>query len=187
MNEQLALLAAVFSAIATALAAIATWRAPITAAKLAETMRREAERADERRRQKLYVFSLLMQERAQIHSENGVRALNLVDVAFSESREVRDAWAELFSAFSLKPLPPHVVSERLLKLLGAIAKDIGLANDLRSDDLNRVSFPVVQEQDQIIRNMQRQQTLARLLAENAAGTSPASSSTPNTLWPPRPE
>jgi hypothetical protein len=35
MNENIALLAAVFSAIATALAAFATWRAPTAAAKLA--------------------------------------------------------------------------------------------------------------------------------------------------------
>jgi hypothetical protein len=60
MSEQLALLAAIFSAIATGLAALATWRAPITAARLAEQLRRDAERENERKRQKLYVFSVLM-------------------------------------------------------------------------------------------------------------------------------
>jgi hypothetical protein len=182
MSDQLVLWTAIFSAIATALAAIATWRAPIAAAKLAESLRRDAERADERHKQKLYVFSTLMQERAQIHSDNGVRALNLVDVAFSESREVREAWAELFSSFNLKPLPQQVLNERLFTLLGAIAKDIGLASDLRIDDLSRVYFPVVQEQDQIIKNIQRQQTLAKLLTDNVANAS-----TPNPLWPPKPE
>ena len=127
MNEQLVLLTAIFSAIATALAAFATWRAPMSAAKLAEALRRDAERDSERRRQKLNVFSTLMEERAQIHSDNGVRALNLVDIVFSDSREVRDAWAELYAAFSFKPLVPHVINERLIRLLGAIAKDIGLA------------------------------------------------------------
>ena len=185
MNEHLLLLTAIFSAIATALAAVATWRAPLAAAKLAEALRRDAERDAERQRQKLYVFSLLMQERAQIHSDNGVRALNLIDVVFSDSRDVRDAWAELFSAFHLKPLPQHVLGERLLKLLRAIAKDIGLADELRSDDLSRVYFPIVQEQEQFIRDMQRQQTLARLQGQNAAGASDASIST--TVWPPRPE
>ncbi len=157
----------------------------MAAAKLAETLRRDAERSSERQRQKLYVFSMLMQERAQIHSDNGVRALNLIDVVFSESPEVRDAWAELFAAFHLKPLPNHVVSERLLRLLSAIAKDLGLANELRSDDLSRVYFPVVQEQERLIKDMQRQQTLARLVGENAAGASDASA--PNTLWPPKPD
>ena len=37
MNDKILLLTAIFSAIATALAACATWRAPIGAAKLAET------------------------------------------------------------------------------------------------------------------------------------------------------
>lgn len=185
MNEHLALVAAVFSAIATALAAIATWRAPVAAAKLAETLRRDSERAAERQRQKLYVFSMLMQERAEIHSDKGVRALNLVDIVFSDSPAVRDAWAELFSAFHLRPYPPHVISERLLRLLAAIAKDIGLADELRSDDLTRVYRPIVQEQEQFIRDMQRQQTLARLQGENAAGASDAGA--PLTVWPPRPD
>jgi hypothetical protein len=185
MNEHLALLAAIFSAIATALAAVATWRAPISAAKLAEKLRRDSERDSERRRQKLRVFELLMQERAQIHSDNGVRALNLIDLVFSESPDVRDAWSQLFAAFHLKPLPQHVLAERLLKLLSAIAKDIGLADDLRSDDLSRVYFPVVQEQEQFIKDMQRQQTLARLQGQNAAGASDAL--VPKTVWPPRPD
>jgi hypothetical protein len=185
MNEHLALVAAIFSAIATALAAVATWRAPITAARLAETLRRDADRSAERQRQKLWVFSTLMQERAQIYSDNGVRALNLVDVVFSGCREVRDAWAELYSSFHLKPLPPHVVSERLLKLLRAIAEDLGLADELRSDDLARVYRPLVQEQEQFIKDTQRQQALARLQGENAAGASDASA--PSTVWPPKPE
>jgi hypothetical protein len=185
MNEQLGLLTAIFSAIATALAAFATWRAPMSAAKLAEALRRDAERDSERRRQKLYVFSTLMQERAQIHSDNGVRVLNLVDIVFSDSPQVRDAWAELYASFSFKPLVPHVINERLMKLLGAIARDIGLADDLRTDDLTRVYRPIVQEQDQFIRDMQRQQALARLQGENAAGASNAAP--PVSMWPPKPE
>jgi hypothetical protein len=183
MIEQIALLTAVFSAIATALAAVATWRAPMTAAKLAETLRRDAERDAERRKQKMYVFSLLMQERAQIHSENGVRALNLIDIVFNESREVREAWSELYLAFYMKPLVQHVVDERIRKLLGAIAKDIGLADELRNDDLGRVYFPVVQQQEQLIRDMQRQQALASLQGQSAAGATDLL----NTVWPPKPE
>jgi len=185
MNENIALLAAVFSAIATALAAFATWRAPTTAAKLAESLRRDAERQDERQRRKLSVFATLMQERAQIHSENDVRALNLIDVVFNESREVREAWSELFLAFQMKPLLQHVVDERLRKLLSVIAKDIGLADQLRNDDLGRVYFPIVLAQEQFIKDMQRQQILANLQGQNAAGASPAVLQ--NTEWPPKPD
>jgi hypothetical protein len=51
---------------------------------------------------------MLMKERAQIYSENGIKALNLIDVVFNDSREVREAWSELFLAFQMKPFLPHV-------------------------------------------------------------------------------
>src|ERR1700691_1220977 len=156
MTENVTLLIAIFSAIATGFAAYATWAAPRAAAKLAESLRRDAERHSERQRHKLHVFASLMQERAQIHSDNGVRALNLIDVVFNESREVREAWSELFLAFHMKTVVQHVIDERLRKLLGAIAKDIGLSDELRTDDLGRVYFPIVQAQEQFIKDMQRQ-------------------------------
>jgi hypothetical protein len=184
MTDHLTLLTAIFSAIATGLAAYATWRAPTAAANLAESLRRDAEQQDQRQRQKLSVFATLMQERAQIHSENSVRALNLNDVVFNESREVREAWSELFLAFYMKPIPEHVLDERLRKLLGAIAKDIGLADELRNDDLGRVYYPMVQQQKQFIEDMQRQQVLASMQGQNAAGATTPNA--PNTLWPPKP-
>jgi hypothetical protein len=100
---------------------------------------------------------------------------------------VRDAWAELFASVHLRPLPQHVLNEKVLRLLSAIAKDIGLADDLRSDDLTRVYRPIVQEQEQFIRDTQRQQTLARLQSENAASASDAGAALPNPVWPPPPE
>src|ERR1035441_9597759 len=113
MNDYIALTAAIFSAIATGFAAFATWNAPRTAARLAESLRREAESHNERQRLKVQVFTTLMQERAQIHSDQGVRALNLIDVVFNDAREVREGWAELYLAFYMKPLVPHVIDERL--------------------------------------------------------------------------
>jgi len=185
VTEALTLLTAIFSAAATAFAAIATWHAPKTAAKLAESLRRQAERDSERHKLKLNVFSTLMQERAQIYSDNGVRALNLIDVVFNDSRSVREAWSELFGAFYIKPIQQHVIDERLRKLLAAMADDIGLSDALRNDDLARVYRPIVQEQEQLIRDMQRRQILARLQDQDAAAAGNAS--TPqSTQWPPKP-
>lgn len=119
MAERFALIAAVFSAIATFLAAWATWRAPLAAAKLAETLRRNAERDQERQKSKLQLFTILMQERGAIYSEHGVRALNLIDIVFNDSRPVREAWAELFHAFNPQHrVPAHAQEERLLRLFG---------------------------------------------------------------------
>jgi hypothetical protein len=96
MTEKLTFLTAIFSAIATAFAAAAPWYAPRAAAKLAESLRPGAERDAERQKLKVNVFVTLMQERSQVYSDNGVRALNLIDVVFNESRPVREAWSELF-------------------------------------------------------------------------------------------
>ena len=112
-----------------------------------------------------------------------MRALNLIDVVFNESRDVREAWSELFLALHMKPLVDHVVDERLRKLLGSIANDIGLADGLRNDDLGRVYTPIVQAQERLIRDMQRQQALAALQGQPAAGAA----ETQNTLWPPKPK
>lgn len=185
MADNPALLAAIFSAAATACAAYATWSAPRAAAKLAEALRRDAERHDQRQRQKLAVFATLMQERADISSENSVRALNLIDIAFNDSRTVREAWAELYLAFSTKPYQQPIVDERLRRLLAAVAKDIGIADELRTDDLGRVYIPVVQAQDRFIKNMQRQQLLANLQSQSPPAASATGSE--DALWPPRPD
>src|ERR1700687_3582640 len=141
MTDPYTLAAAAFSAVATALAAFATWYAPRAAAKLAEALRRDAERSQERQRNKLFVFATLMQERSAIYSEAGVRALNTIDVVFHDSRPVREAWAELFLTFSLNPISNHVLEERLRRLLASMASDIGLGDNLKTDDFGRIYSP----------------------------------------------
>jgi hypothetical protein len=183
--DNLTLLTAIFSAIATGFAAYATWYAPRAAAKLAEILRRDSERAQQRQNHKLHIFATIMQERAAIYSENGVRALNLIDVVFSDSRKVREAWAELFLIFSSNPMPPHVLDERLRKLLIAMAEDIGLGEGIRTDDIGRVYSPNAITQERLIRDLQRQQTLAALQAQSSPAANTAT--TELTQWPPKPE
>jgi len=178
MTDKIALWAAIFSAVATAFAAFAAWRAPLSAATLAESLRRDAERYDELQRRKMEVLTVLMQERARINSDECVRALNSIDIVFADSREVREAWAELLLAFNLQPLVMHVLEERLRRLLAAIAKEVGIADQLRIDDLGRVYYPTSQQQEQLIKDMQRPLILNSLMQKNAAGA--------NSLFPPKP-
>ena len=186
MNDPYTAVAAIFSAIATAFAAFATWYAPRAAAKLAEELRRTADRAQERQKSKLQIFTILMQERAAIYSEDGVKAFNLIDVAFNDCREVREAWSELFLIFNTNPMPPHALDERLRKLLAAMANDIGIAENLRTDDLGRVYIPTAISQDRLIKDIQRRQTLATLqgITSPAANTATTEATT---AWPPKPE
>jgi hypothetical protein len=185
VTDNLALITAIFSAIATGFAAFATWHAPRAAAKLAESLRREAERSQERQKNKLHVFAMLMQERAAIYSEAGVRALNLIDVVFNDSRKVREAWAELFLIFNSNPIPPHVLEERLRKLLITMADDMGMGDGIRTDDIGRVYSPTAIAQERLIRDLQRQQTLAALQTQGSPAANTATTVT--TSWPPPPE
>jgi hypothetical protein len=185
MSDAATIATAVFSAIATGFAAFATWQAPRAAARLSEQLRRASEHAQERQKSKQQIFGMLMQERAAIYTEDGVKALNLIDVVFHDNREVREAWAELFLIFNTNPLPPHVLEERLRKLLSAIAKDVGLGESLRTDDLGRVYSPNAITQDRMIKDMQRQQVLASLQGRSSPAANVASSE--GNIWPPKPD
>jgi hypothetical protein len=184
--EYYGLIAAFFSALATAFAAVASWRAPITAARLAEQLRRSAQQAEERRRQKLQVFTTLMQERAAIYSEQAVRSLNVIDVVFNDTRPVGEAWAALIHALDPRQnVPAHAQQERIRRLLSSMATDLGLADDIRLDDLNRVYLPTPLAQERFIRDMERQQALTRLTQQQgqpAANVAPPQEG----MWPPPP-
>jgi len=187
MNETYALVAAVFSALATALAAFATWRSPLAAAKLAETMRRDAELANRRYDKKMELFTTLMQERAAIYSDSGVRALNLIDVVFNESPEVREAWGKLFLAFdSNTNTPPTEQHECLLQLLAVMAKDIGLTGQLSTDDLGRIYFPAAISEERFIRDFHRRMTFQQILVNQALPAANAAAQQ-GALWPPKPD
>jgi hypothetical protein len=149
---------AMFSAISTFLAFLATlasayaaWKGPERAAQIAENVRRDGDQASEKRRIKLNVFGALMEQRAMYYSQDAVRAFNLIDIVFIDNRQVRDAWAELFASFdSPKAIPNHEVMRRYRALLSAMAKDIKLGDDLRLDDIERVYFPTaLQEEEQL--------------------------------------
>jgi hypothetical protein len=187
MSDPFSVIAAVASAIATALAAYSTWYAPRAAAVLSEALRRDAERAQERQRSKFQIFTVLMQERAAIYSENAVKSLNLIDIVFNDSREVCDAWSELFSVFSINPLPAITLDERLRKLLTAMAMDIGIGGNLRAADFSRVYSPRAIEQDRLIRDLQRQQMLNVLQGQGSPAANTAATAAAEGPWPPKPE
>jgi hypothetical protein len=148
-------------------------------------LRRDAERGQERQRNKLHVFASLMQERAAIYSEAGVRALNIIDVVFHDSLAVREAWAELYLTFLLNPIPPHVLEERLRKLLAAMAADIGFGDKLKTVDFGRVYSPNAIVQERFIRDMQREQLAASLRGQQSPAANTVTAQP--TLWPPKPE
>ena len=179
-----AVIAAFLSAVAAIAAAVATWRAPISAARMAEQLRRQGDNELEARRFKLNVFALLMQGRAELASEDTVRALNSIDVAFNKSVPVREAWAELYQALGIAPMQNHVVEERVRKLLREMAQELGIADTLRLDDFARTYFPTALAQDREMRALQRRETLKQLTGPAAPEQNLADPSA--SLWPPKP-
>jgi hypothetical protein len=177
--------AAFLSAVAAIAAAVATWRAPLSAAKTAEHLRRQGDNELESRRFRLNVFTAIMQGRAEIWSEDTVTALNSVDVAFYSSIPVREAWAELYQALNTSPMPMHVVDERTRKLLREMAKDLGLADSLRLDDFGRVYFPNAIAEDRQMRNLQRREAMDRLTGQSATPDRGAVEAV-EMKWPPVP-
>lgn len=181
-----AVIAAFLSAVAATAAAVATWRGPMIAARLAEALRRDGEAAHEQRRMKLYIFTTLMQERAQLYSLEGVRALNLIDVVYNKSAAVREAWANLYLAFDpAQKVPSHAQNERLNTLLKEMAADIGLSNGLRLDDFGRVYYPTALAEEQRLQELERKQALARIQGNTPPSANTAAS--PPSLYPPKPE
>ena len=181
-----ALVTAFLSAVATVFAAVAAWRGPSSAAKLAEKMRRSAERDAEARRLKTYVFTTLMQERASISAPDSVRALNLIDVVYSECPKVREAWAELFLTFDgSREVPRHVQDEKYRGLLKEMAAELDLDGALKLDDLGRVYYPNALAQEDQIRELQRMENLKRLLPRSAP-TSNVADGLLAGYFPPRP-
>ena len=172
----LQVLLGIFSVIATGLAAYATWAAPRSAAQLAEGLRSQAQRQEERRRLKLHVFASIMQNRATVGHEL-VQALNIIDVVYHDCKPVREAWSELFLSYdSALKIPPHVQDERMRKMLIAMANDLGLGDELRNDDFGRVYTPNVLAEENRVRDLERKAALARLSQEAVAPT--ANTATP---------
>ena len=176
--------AAFLSAIAAIAAALATWRSPISAAKIAEKLRREGDTQTEARRFQLNVFAQIMQGRAEIASEDTVRALNSIDIAFSKSVRVREQWAELYQALNTSPWQAHIVDERMRKLLREMAQELGLAEQLRLDDFGRIYFPNALAQDREMKALQRDATMKQLLTP--LDTDQDTSSVTLDKWPPKP-
>jgi hypothetical protein len=188
MTEQIAsVIAAAFSAIATALAAYATWKGPIHAAKLAEELRRKSSAEEESRRLKLQVFTSLMAHRAAYFVEEAVRSLNLIDIVFHDNRTVRNAWAELFASFDgTKRIPEHVQDERFDKLLNTMAADLGLSGALLPDDLRRIYHPKPLAEAALLERLERQNRLQKILGNSGPTANSAPISSLNDYWPPRP-
>lgn len=182
----LSLITAALSALATMFAAWAAIKGPKAAAKIAEQLRAQSEMLNERRRLKLFVFTTLMRERANLTSVDAVNALNLIDIAFIDVRKVREAWADLYAGFEpTARRGEDVQAEKVKALLREMADDIGLSDNLRSDDFNRIYYPTAIAEAHRLQSQQIKRGLEALSGQPQSDTNAAEDIPEG--WPPRPE
>jgi hypothetical protein len=100
----------------------------------------------EKRNQKLWIFNTLMATRhAPIIDEN-VRALNMIDVVFHDSEQVRELWHEYFEMLCNQglnnPLGYGQRQKKNLELITAMAKVLGYGKSITHLDVDRAYSPV---------------------------------------------
>jgi hypothetical protein len=108
-----------------------------------------------------------MQERADIASEQAVRALNSIDLVFINEKIVRDCWSQLYQILCKRTDDSTSEEKRLVEsqegaiksLLIAMAGSLNLSDKLTPDDFNRVYFPDRIAVDRRLRYYQQKQAI----------------------------
>jgi len=181
------LITAFLSMVATALAALATYRAPILAAQVADRLRAASERDNDRRRLRMLVFFTLMQERATLASAQSVQMLNSIDSVFHDCGPVREAWADLYHALArLTGFPSSAVEDKHRELLRQMAINLGLSDALKRDDFSRTYYPTALAEESYLQNLRRAAEKKRLEEAHqqaAANTAPIFAGTPSPFLP----
>ena len=104
---------------------------------------------------KRFIFSSLMATRHQFYSDEIVRALNMVDVAFHDNDKVRRLWKEYLEMLNNQGLNnPQGWEQRnkqRLELIQEMAKGVGYGKEISHLDVDRFYRPVglVEEQQRV--------------------------------------
>lgn len=88
-----------------------------------------------------YIFMVLFSTRHKvIGNEEAVKALNAIDMVFSDSPNVRQKWKEYYEVIHNPSLVALYVP-KFEELLKAIANEIGYKKEITHQDLQRVYVP----------------------------------------------
>lgn len=122
--------------------------------------------------EKRKILSILMSKRYDIISMESVNALNMIDVIFYKSDNVRNAWQEFMRATELPEAQtkPQIINDKYLRLLEEIAKDIGY-NKINWEDIKHYYIPIglsnSLQEEATLRRVQIDAGLAQINASNA--------------------
>lgn len=135
---------------------IAVIVAPILAVLIGQYLQNR----DEKRKDKLSIFKILMTNRLGWSYES-VYALNIIDIAFADSDDVCTKWAEYYKFLCIQKPDEMQLKQRQEaqdKLLEAMAKDLGYKNRITWDKIQNPYIPQgmvdAMQQRQVIQNGQ---------------------------------
>lgn len=96
---------------------------------------------NEIRNEKLKILRILMMTRMNRSSLDYANALNLIDVVFYNSNNVRKAYKVLFEAYHKENPPNSEINTKNLKLIEEIIKDIGYSREISWDEISEPYAP----------------------------------------------
>jgi hypothetical protein len=129
------------AAIAAIAAAVGTFLTPLFALQISAWLSDRKEKF----KRKLEIFQILMQWRMATFCERPVQALNVIDALFYDVKPVREAWAELYTAYNDQRLNTNeggrIRQDKMNALLREIAAHLGYARWFSMADFERVYNP----------------------------------------------
>ena len=113
---------------------------PILAVIIAQYLQNRSEK----RKDKVQIFKVLMTSRIYGWTPESVHCLNLIDVVFSDDKEVRKAWKDLYDKYCVEnPTETELkkIKDAQYKLLETIAHSLGYKNKITWETIQNPYIP----------------------------------------------
>lgn len=113
---------------------------PIVAVVVGQKLQTRAKKRED----KIQIFKILMTSRIYDWTTDEVHALNILDIVFSDDKEVRDSWKDLYDKLCVSN-PREVELKKIqtakYKLLETIAKSLGYENQITWETIQNPYIP----------------------------------------------
>lgn len=113
---------------------------PILAVIIAQYLQNRSEK----RKDKMQIFKVLMTSKIYGWTPESVHCLNLIDVVFSDDKEVRKAWKDLYDKYCVEnPTETELkkIKDAQYKLLETIAHSLGYKNKITWETIQNPYIP----------------------------------------------
>lgn len=137
--------------------------APIAASVIAVWFQNRSEK----RKDKMYIFKVLMTSRIYGWTPEKVNVLNIIDIVFSDDKKVRAAWKDLSDKYNVEnPDQLHLkkIEQAQYKLIEAIANSLGYKNTITWEEIQNPYIP-----RGMIEQIENQKNMQQMYAEAIYG------------------